>query len=253
MIDYEVRGRVAIITINRPQARNAVDGEVADGLEAAVDRVEADPDVWVSILTGAGPVFCAGADLSVIAAGRAGEMFTRRGDFAGFVRRERTKPVIAAVDGPALAGGFELALACDLVVASTDAQFGLPEVKWSLVAAAGGLVRLPRILPQQVAMRMLLTGDPIDAETAFQHGLISQLVSPGHALEASLAMADKISGNAPLAVRATLRLAHECADAGSDVIWASSRKAMNELALSEDYKEGPRAFFEKRRPQWSGQ
>ncbi len=168
MIDFEVQGRTAVITINRPEARNAVDGEVARGLEAAIDRFEADDELWTAVLTGAGNVFSAGADLKLFAERRDAEMFTERGNFGGFVRLERTKPVIAAVDGPALGGGCELALACDLIVASTAARFGQPEVKRSLVAAAGGLVRLPRVLPARLATYLLLTGDPLDAQRALR-------------------------------------------------------------------------------------
>jgi enoyl-CoA hydratase len=240
------------MTINRPEARNAVNGDVASGLEAAVDRLEADDDLWAGVLTGAGTVFCAGADLNVISQGRDKEMFTDRGSFGGFVRLPRTKPVIAAVDGPALAGGFELALACDLIVASNNARFGLPEVKRSLVAAAGGLVRLPRILPQQTALRMLLTGDPIDGATAYHHGLVSELVAPGHAVEAALALADRINANAPLAVRETRRLALISPDSDPVEIWRASRQAMTDLSHTEDYKEGPRAFLEKRDAVWQG-
>jgi len=252
VIDFEVQGQTALITINRPEARNAVNGEVATGLEAAIDRLEAEDGLWAGVLTGAGSVFCAGADLSVFAAGRDDEMFTERGHFGGFVKLPRTKPVIAAVDGPALAGGFELALACDLIVASTNARFGLPEVKRSLVAAGGGLVRLPRILPQQTAVRMLLTGDPIDASTAHQFGLVSELVEPGQAVEAALALTGRINANAPLAVRETRRLALISSDTDPEDIWAASRRALTELSGTEDYQEGPRAFFEKRDPVWQG-
>ena len=147
MVEYEIRGRCALVTINRPEARNAVNANVAEGLEAAIDRIEADDDVWVGILAGAPPVFCAGADLKAIDAGESDRLVTARGGFAGFVQRERTKPIIAAVDGPALAGGAEIVLACDLVVASTAASFGIPEVKRALLAAAGGLLRLGRKLP----------------------------------------------------------------------------------------------------------
>jgi enoyl-CoA hydratase len=252
VIDFEVKGHTALITINRPEARNAVNGDVARGLESAIDRLESDGELWSGVLAGAGTVFCAGADLNVIARGQDREIFTERGGFGGFVRIPRTKPVIAAVDGPALAGGFELALACDLIVASTNARFGLPEVKRSLVAAAGGLVRLPRILPQQVALRMLLTGDPIDAETANQHGLVSELVDPGRAVDAALALADRINSNAPLAVRETRRLALISSDSDPDDIWKASRRAMNDLSRTDDYKEGPRAFLEKRPPVWQG-
>src|SRR3954470_14348602 len=203
MVEYEQRGRVALLTINRPEARNAVNGAVANGMEEAIDRLEADDDVWVGILTGTGSVFSAGADLKAIAEGTAAQMQTKKGGFAGIARRERTKPIIAAVNGPALAGGCEIVLSCDLVVASTEARFGIPEVKRSLVAAAGGLFRLPRALPRNVAMELALTGDPIDAERAHALGLVNVLTEPGGAVDGALALAERIAVNAPLAVRAS--------------------------------------------------
>jgi enoyl-CoA hydratase len=184
--------------------------------------------------------------------GRDKELFTDRGGFGGIVRLPRTKPLIAAVDGPALAGGFEIVLACDLVVASSNARFGLPEVKRSMVAAAGGLVHLPRVLPRQTALRMLLTGDPIDAPTAYAHGIVSELAEPGQALTAALALADVINANAPLAVRATLRLAVRSPDLDPVDIWKETRQAMNDLSRTEDFREGPRAFVEKRPAVWQG-
>src|SRR5438270_13600306 len=183
MVDYEVQGRVAVLTLNRPEARNAVNGDVAQGMEDAIDRLEDDDEVWVAILTHNGPVFSAGADLKAINAGQVGQLQTKRGGFAGFVQRERTKPVIAAVDGPAFAGGCEIALACDLIVASTQAKFGLPEVKRSLVAAAGGLFRLPRVLPRKIALEIIMTGDPIDAERAAAFGFVNDLCEPGQSME----------------------------------------------------------------------
>src|SRR5688572_5653657 len=166
---YEKRGPFAVIKINRPEARNAVNGAVAQGIEDAIDQIEADDSVWVGIITGEPPVFCAGADLKEINSGNAGALATSRGGFAGIVQRERTKPIIAAVDGPALAGGTEIVLSCDLVVASTTATFGIPEVKRSLVAGAGGLFRLGRKIPLNVAMELAPTGHPIDAATAQHH------------------------------------------------------------------------------------
>src|SRR5215212_10266320 len=166
MVEYRQEGRVAVLTINRPEARNAVNGDVARSMEAGLDRLEADDDTWVGVVTGTGPVFSAGADLKAIASGQAADLQTKRGGFGGITARERTKPLVAAVDGPALAGGCEIVLSCDLVVASTNARFGIPEVKRSLVAAAGGLFRLPRAIPRNVAMELALTGDPIDAERA---------------------------------------------------------------------------------------
>ena len=252
MIDYELRGHVAVITINRPEARNAVNGEVANGIEAAIDRLEADDDVWLGVLCGEGSVFCAGADLKAINEGRGGELLTARGGFAGFVQRERTKPVIAAVDGPALAGGTEIVLACDLVVASTAARFGIPEVKRSLVAAGGGLWRLPRKLPVNLAMELTLTGDPIEAERAHHFGLVNDLCEPGEALDRALALADRIAANAPLAVRESrqILLRYEELDLGTCV--DQSNGAIMSLGSTADFSEGLMAFIEKRPPNWQG-
>jgi enoyl-CoA hydratase len=252
MVDYEQRGRVALLTLNRPEARNAVNGDLAAALEAGIDRLEEDPDSWVGVLTHVGPVFSAGADLKAIAAGQAASLATKRGGFAGLVRRERTKPLIAAVDGPALAGGFEIVLACDLVVASTAARFGLPEVKRALVAAAGGLFRLPRLLPRRVALELVLTGDPIDAERAAHFGLVNVLCDPGQVLDQALELADRVNANAPLAVRASRRVVLATTDAPDADGWRQSAAAMAEMAATEDFAEGPRAFIEKRDPVWKG-
>jgi enoyl-CoA hydratase len=252
MVDYTADSRVAVITINRPQARNAVNPEVAHGIENALDRFESDPDVWVAILTGAPPMFCAGADLKTIAAGQADLLSTERGGFAGLVARERTKPLIAAVDGPALGGGAELVLACDLVVASRSAQFGFPEVSWSLVAAAGGLFRLGRKLPINVAMECILTGDPIEADRAHAHGLVNILCEPGEALAAARLLADRISANAPVAVRESRAVVLAGTPADDATAWALSRRAWETVRSSEDFREGPRAFVEKRPPRWTG-
>jgi len=253
MVNYETQGRVALLTIDRPDARNAVNGDVAQGMEAAIDRLEEDDEVWVGVLTGNGPVFCAGADLKEISAGNVGALQTERGGFGGIVTRERTKPIIAAVDGPALAGGTEIVLACDLVVASTRARFGIPEVKRSLVAAAGGLFRLPRKLPFNVAMELALTGDPIDAERAHHFGLVNRLCEPAMALEVAMELAEAICVNAPLAVRETRRLVLESVAVDDDVEGVRrSGAAMIGLASTEDFAEGPMAFIEKRDPVWKG-
>ncbi|MHB8671343.1 MAG: crotonase/enoyl-CoA hydratase family protein [Acidimicrobiales bacterium] len=251
-VEVEVKGRVAIATIRRPEARNAVNGAVARCMEAAIDRLEDDPDLWVGIVAGEGPVFCAGADLKEISAGRATDLMTERGGFGGLARRTRTKPLIAAVDGPALAGGCEIALACDLVVASRRAAFGLPEVKRSLLAAAGGLHRLPRALPRNVALEIIMTGDPIDAERAHQLGLVNALVEPGEALDAALALAGRIAANAPLAVRESRRLALAALEADDAEPWRAVGEAFVSIAGSEDFAEGPLAFIEKRAPRWKG-
>jgi enoyl-CoA hydratase len=252
MVDYELQGRVAVMTLNRPEARNAVNGDVANGLEAAIDRLEEDDEAWVGILTHTGPVFSAGADLKAINAGQISQLQTKRGGFAGFVQRDRTKPVIAALDGPAFAGGCEIALACDLIVASTQAKFGLPEVKRSLVAAAGGLFRLPRVLPRPVALEMIMTGDPIDAERAAHFGLVNDLCEPGKALDRAHELAARIVANAPLAVRKSRSIALESVDADDSVGWKLSADSMIELSQTEDFWEGPKAFIEKRPAVWKG-
>jgi enoyl-CoA hydratase len=252
MVDYEVHGRIAVLKINRPEKKNAVNGDVARGMEAAIDKLEADPDVWLGVLTAAGNVFCAGADLKAINEGNAAELATERGGFAGIASRARTKPIIAAVDGPALAGGTEIVLSCDLVVASTIASFGIPEVKRSLVAAGGGLFRLPRLLPRNIALELGLTGDPITAERAYQFGLVNELVEPGQALDAALVLAGRVAANAPLAVRETLRLMLELPALDDETAFRESGKAMMGLASSEDFWEGPKAFLEKREPEWKG-
>jgi enoyl-CoA hydratase len=251
-VDYEQRGPFAIVKINRPEARNAVNGAVAQGIEDAIDRIEADDSTWVGILTGEPPVFCAGADLKEINSGNAGGLATKRGGFGGIVQRERTKPIIAAVDGPALAGGTEIVLSCDLVVASATATFGVPEVKRSLVAAAGGLFRLGRKIPMNIAMELALTGDPIDAARAHHFGLVNRLVDPGEALEAAIALAEQVCANAPVAVRESRRVVLEATHAEDEVGWKISAEGMAKAMASDDFKEGLTAFIEKRPPQWSG-
>ena len=251
-VDFEQKGPFAVIRINRPEARNAVNGDVARGIEEAIDKIEADDSIWVGILTGEPPVFCAGADLKEINSGNAAGLATAKGGFAGFVQRERTKPVIAAVDGPALAGGTEIVLASDLVVASTTATFGIPEVKRSLVAGAGGLFRLGRKIPLNIAMELTLTGDPIDAERAYDFGLVNRLVEPGEALDAAIALAEQICANAPVAVRESRKIVLEATHAPDQVGWEMSAAGMAAAMRSEDFSEGLTAFIEKRPPAWKG-
>lgn len=251
---FEMRGdHVAQITINRPEARNAINGAVASALDHHVASTEADPAIRCIVLTGAGDrAFCAGADLKEIAAGRIGELVTRNGGFAGFVRARRTKPWIAAAEGPALAGGTEILLACDMAIISRNTILGLPEVKRGLAALAGGLYRLPRSLPRAIALELIATGDPLAADRAMAHGLVNAVVPPGEALDAALQLAVRIAGNAPVAVRESLALARKAFDLTESELERESDAMGARLAKTRDYREGPRAFIEKRAPVWLG-
>ncbi|MBE7193281.1 MAG: crotonase/enoyl-CoA hydratase family protein [Gordonia polyisoprenivorans] len=250
---YEVDdNHCALIRLNRPDARNAVNPAVAEGVERALDAAENDDSVWAVIITGAGETFCAGADLKTIASGDFGGIETSRGGFAGIVKRRRSKPVIAAVNGPALAGGCEIALACDLIVASNTASFGLPEVKRSLVAIAGGLIRLPQTLPRNLAMEIALTGEPISAARAAQFGLVNHLCERDEVLEVARRLAQAITANAPLAVQATRQVLLDSMTASPDEVWKIGWRAVKPLFATDDFAEGPRAFVEKRAPRWTG-
>ncbi len=245
-------GHVAVVTLNRPAARNAINAEVAQALHAAVDQTERDADVWVVVLTGAGAdVFCAGADLKEVAAGRAEGLFTAYG-FAGFVDAERRKPWIVAVNGKALAGGCEIVLACDLVVASSASSFGLPEVSRGLLAAAGGLYRLPRALPRNIAIELIVTADSLDAQRAAALGLVNHIAAPDELLNAALELAARITRNAPVAVRESLQVARRVHDLDETNLRALTGECRDRVRASEDYREGPRAFVEKRAPRWTG-
>ncbi|MFV0306697.1 MAG: enoyl-CoA hydratase-related protein [Desertimonas sp.] len=257
IVTYQADGRVALITLNRPEARNAVNGDVAQGLEAAIDRLEADDAVWVGILTAntdgqERPVFCAGADLKEVNAGNGAKLGTRKGGFAGFVYRERRKPIIVAVDGLATAGGCEIVLAADLVVATTRSAFGLAEAKRNLVAGAGGLFRLPRAIGQAAAMEAILTGEPIPAERAFALGLVSRLVDPGEAVAEARRLADQVTQCAPLAVYESRKVVRAAASEDDETLKRMTDEAMGAVTGSEDLKEGLVAFIEKRPPQWQG-
>ena len=257
IVTYEVRGRVALITLNRPEARNAVNGDVANGLEAAIDLMEDDDSVWVGVLTAntegqERPVFSAGADLKAINAGQGASLGTRRGGFAGFVYRERRKPVIVAVDGLATAGGCEIVLASDLVVATTRSAFGLAEVKRNLIAGAGGLFRLPRAIGQAAAMEAILTGEPIPAQRAYELGLVSRLVEPGAAVDEAFRLADQIIANAPLAVWASRKVVLASAYADDETLKKMTNDEFATVVASEDTSEGLTAFIEKRPPKWTG-
>jgi enoyl-CoA hydratase len=256
IVTYEVNGRVALITLNRPDARNAVNGDVAAGVESAIDQMEADDEVWVGILTAnteaqERPVFCAGADLKAINSGNAAALNTARGGFAGFAYRERRKPVIVAVDGLATAGGCEIVLAADLVVATTRSAFGLAEVKRNLIAGAGGLFRLPRAIGQAAAMEAILTGEPIPAQRAYELGLVSRLVAPGEAVDEARRLADQITACAPLAVWASRKVVLAAAYEDDETLKAMTNAEFAGVIRSEDTKEGLTAFIEKRPPQWT--
>jgi enoyl-CoA hydratase len=257
IVQYEVQGRIALITLNRPDARNAVNGDVASGLEAAIDRLEGDPEVWVGILRAntegqERPVFCAGADLKAINSGSGAGLNTERGGFAGFAYRERTKPVIVAVDGLATAGGCEIVLAADLVGATTRAAFGLAEVKRNLVAGAGGLFRLPRAIGRAAAMEMILTGEPLPAARAYELGLVNRLVEPGRAVDEAISLAGSICEAAPMAVWESRRVVLAADYEDDETLKKMTNRAMAKVMASEDLKEGLTAFIEKRRPNWQG-
>jgi enoyl-CoA hydratase len=246
----ERRDGVLLITLNRPEARNAVNLAVAQGIASALDALDGDPDVTVGVLTGAGPGFCAGMDLKAFVAGE--RPFLEDRGFAGIVRRGARKPLIAAVEGFAVAGGLEIALACDLIVAARGARLGIPEVKRSLVAAAGALRRLPRRVPYGVAMEMALTGEPIAAERGYELGLVNRLAEPGGAVAAAIELAGAIAVNGPLAVTATKAILERQADWAEDEFWDRQGEIADPVFGSEDAREGAIAFSERREPVWTG-
>ncbi len=246
----ERRERVLVITINRPDQRNAVNAAVANGISAALDELDADAELTLGVLTGAGKGFCAGMDLKAFVAGESAWAGDR--GFAGITQRSAVKPLIAAIEGFAVAGGLEIALACDLIVAARGARLGIPEVKRSLVAAGGGLLRLPRVLPRNIAMELALTGDPIEAERGYELGLVNRLAEPGQALETALALADKISPNAPLALTASKRILVESIDWPESEFFERQGEIVGPVMTSDDAREGSTAFAEKRAPAWKG-
>lgn len=248
----ERHGRVLVITLDRPRARNAVDAAVAAGLEAAVDALEDDDEVWAGVLAATGSVFCAGADLAAVAAGRFDELLTERGGFAGFVRRDRAKPIVAALDGDALAGGMELAIACDVLVAAEGVRLGIPETARSLLAVGGALANLPKLIGEKAALELALTATPWPAERFVTLGLISRLVPAGTARDEAIAVATSICTNAPLAVRGARRAITAGRDLPEHERWALAERELAALAHTADYHEGPRSFVEKRAPHWIG-
>lgn len=257
IVEYSVEGKVALITLNRPEARNAVNGDVANGLEAAIDKLEADDNVWIAILAAntegqQRPVFCAGADLKAINSGKAAALNTARGGFGGFVYRQRKKPVIAAVDGLATAGGCELVLACDMVVATTRSAFGLAEATRNLIAGAGGLFRLPRAIGRAAAMEAILTGEPFTAQRAYELGMVNHLVEPEKVLEGAMDLALRVCKAAPLAVWSSRKIVLAAATESDETLIKMTNKEFGEVLNSQDTKEGLTAFIEKRAPNWQG-
>jgi enoyl-CoA hydratase len=240
---------VLLITLDRPEKRNAVDGAMSRSVAAALDELDADPTLAVGVLTGAGGTFCSGMDLRAFLDGDAPEVPGR--GFGGLTQAPPAKPLVAAVEGFALAGGCELVLACDLVVASTEAVFGLPEVGIGLIAGSGGLLRLPHRIPRSVATELALTGDRFGAEDAHRWGLVNRVVDPGSAATRAVELAARIARNAPLALAATKRML-AAADLPVDEAWERQEAELVAIKATEDAQEGARAFGEKRAPRWSG-
>ena len=239
-------GHVLIMTLQRMHKRNAINRGLADSLDAALNVLDDESDLYVGVLTGGVDVFCAGSDLS-----SNGDYVTPRGGEYGIIRRRRRKPLIAAVEGIALGGGMEIVLACDMVVAATNARFGLPEVMRGLLPTCGGLFRALQALPPNIARELVLGGEPMSADRAYTFGLVNQLAQPGEALEQAVAMARGIARNAPLSVQASLAAMHEVLGADDEAGWDATAKALAAISNSRDAEEGMRAFFEKRAPIWS--
>jgi enoyl-CoA hydratase len=246
----ERRGNVLLITLNRPEVRNAVNAALAAGVAGALEELDADDSLSVGVLTGAGGFFCAGMDLGAFVRGES-PWFGDRG-FAGIAQRSARKPLIAAIEGFAVAGGMEIALACDLIVAARGAKMGIPEAKRSLIAAGGALLRLPRRMPYHVVMELALTGDPFPAERFHELGVVNRLTEPGGAIDAALELAGQLAGNGPLALMASKRILQEQFDWSTAEMWSKQGEIAGPVMASEDAKEGANAFKEKREAVWKG-
>lgn len=245
----QVEDGILIVTINRPEAKNAMNKAAAEGIAAAMDRLDEDDDLRVAILTGAGGTFCSGMDLKGFLRGESPSIEGR--GFGGITQQGPSKPLIAAVEGYALAGGMELMISCDLVVANKDAKFGIPEAKRGLAAAAGGLMKLPDLIPPKIAMELALTGDFIDATRAYELGLVNRVVE-GSALDAAKELAAKINENGPLAVRVSKQIVDQSRGWSLEERWDEQAKLLPRVFMSEDAREGAAAFAEKRKPNWQG-
>lgn len=246
----EQKGDVLVITLNRPQVRNAVNAAIAEGVAQALDQLDTQPTLSAGILTGAGGFFCAGMDLGAFVKGES-PWFEDRG-FAGIAKRASIKPLIAAIEGFAVAGGLEVALACDLIVASKGAKMGIPEVKRSLVAAGGALLRLPKRMPYHVVMELALTGEPMPAERFYQFGVVNRLAEPGTALQVALELASQLTKNGPLALAASKEILQRQSNWSTDQMWDEQAAISGPVFASDDAKEGANAFKEKRNPVWQG-
>ncbi|MFT4825535.1 MAG: enoyl-CoA hydratase [Halioglobus sp.] len=246
----DVADGVMTVTLNRPKAKNAVNRALAEAIAAAMDELDGNDDIRVAVITGAGGSFCSGMDLKAFVTGELPSIKGR--GFAGITERPPVKPLIAAVEGYALAGGLELAISCDLIVAADNSQFGIPEVKRGLAAAAGGLVKLPRQIPSRLAMELALTGDFISAQRAYEIGLINQIVPAGTALEAAQTLAAKISANGPMAVALSKQVIAQSSDWTADNMWDNQQEVVSPIFTSEDAIEGATAFAERRAPNWKG-
>ncbi len=244
---------IAIVTINRPHVRNAINASAAQALDATVKDIEQDDDIWTVVLTSVGGVaFSAGADLKDVSQGKVNDLILEDSGFAGFVHAKRTKPWIAVIDGFAVAGGCEIALACDLIVATKTSVFGLPEVARGLIAAGGGAYRLPRAIPKAIAIECLLTANPLSAERAAEFGMINRVVEKGEALNSALELAQEVTANAPVAVRESLAIARQASDLNDQELRQLCDNAQTRIVKTEDFAEGPLAFVEKRAPVWTG-
>ncbi len=247
VVEVEHRGRITVVTITREDKRNAINADVAAGMDAAFNDFDDDPDQWVAILTGGPNLFCAGTDLKD-GPGRP----TERGGEYGIIRRRRTKPLIAAVEGLAFGGGFELCMASDLVVAADDARFALPEVKRGVIANSGALFRTARLVAPHVAKELLLTGSEISAARAAEIGFVNRVVPKGTALDEAVVLAETIAANSPVSVQQTLQAIDRVLDVSDDNGWAATARGVTNVMASDDMKEGVQAFLEKREPRWTG-
>ena len=245
----EERDGILIITINRPEAKNAMNKAAAEGIAAAIDKLDSDDNLRVAILTGAGGTFCSGMDLKGFLRGESPSIEGR--GFGGITQKGPMNPLIAAVEGYALAGGMELMISCDLIVANSGAKFGIPEAKRGLAAAAGGLMKLPRMIPQKIAMELALTGEFIDTARAYELGLVNR-VTDGPALDAAIELANAITANGPIAVRVSKQIVVESGGWSQDEMWDKQAALLPQVFMSEDAREGSLAFAEKRAPNWKG-